>query len=352
MTSARDAGALLWALAAYQRLLPAVRREQRRWLTPATAIPDPSLRAAAWEALQEKGGNAEATAVFGILAPRPHRATAVRAMTALQTAVDYLDSLGEQASAGDPLADGLLLHRALEEAVSPGSPTSDWYRLHPHREDNGYLLALVRACRQEVSALPGWGAVARLARGAARRCGEGQSQTHAAMSDGGVGLRAWAEALDAPSGYLWWEIAAGASSSVAIHALIAAAADPQTAPHEAELIEAAYFPPIGALTVLLDDMVDLERDRAAGEHNYLGYCSGPEAAADRLALLAERAREEVASAPRRHRHAAILAGVAGFYLASPRAPADYAVPIRRRLLTSLGSSARLALAAVRLRRRD
>lgn len=350
MSSVPDIGALLWALSLYrQRVLPAVRREQRRWLALAARIPDPSLRAVAQMAFRDKGANAEATAVFAILAPRAHRERALRAMTVLQTAVDYLDSLGEQAI-DDPLADGLALHRALEEAMAPGTETSDWYRLHPYADDAGYLHALVEACRRELATLPAWAAVALRARLAARRCGEGQSQTHAATADGGERLRAWAASLAAPRGYLWWEVAAGASSSVGAHALIAAAADPRTGTEDAQLIEAAYFPPIGSLTVLLDDLVDREQDHAREEHNYIDYYPDPRAAADRVGFLARRADEAVARLPRRHRHGAILAGVAGFYLASPGATGDYAVPIRHRLLETLGSSARLALAAVRLRR--
>lgn len=55
-------------------------------------------------------------------------------------------------------------------------------------------------------------------------------------------------------------MAAGASSSVAAQALIAAAADAKTTPEEVGLVDAAYFPPIGALTVLLDDLVDRDED--------------------------------------------------------------------------------------------
>jgi tetraprenyl-beta-curcumene synthase len=352
MLAARDSGAFVWALVRYRRgILPVVRREQERWAARAAEIPDQSLRAAAGMAIREKGANAEATAVFAILAPRANRTRALRAMTALQTAVDYLDALGERAGE-DPLADGLALHRALEEALSPGTATSDWYRLHPHREDGGFLAELVAACRDELVALPAWDAVAAAVARSARRCGQGQSQTHAAAADRGARLREWAEGLDAPSGYSWWEIAAGACSSVAAHAQIAAAADPRTGAGEAKLIEAAYFPPTGALTVLLDDLVDRERDHLEGEHNYIDYYRGPDAAADRLGLIARRAREAIAPLRRRRRHAAILAGIAGFYLASPRASGEYGSPIRRRLLESLGSGARLALAAVRLRRRS
>jgi tetraprenyl-beta-curcumene synthase len=363
MALADEAATLGWALLAHRRsVVPRVRAEQRRWTGLAAAIPDPALREAALAALRGKGANAEATGVFALLAPRARRAGALRAIIALQTAVDYLDTLGERPQE-DPLAAGLALHAALPEALDPGGERSRRYRRFPRSEDGGYLAALVDACRCEVAALPGRAAALPAARRAARRCGEGQSHTHAAGEDGGARLRAWAEGLALPAGpgggpaqppppYRWWEVAAGASSSVAAHALIAAAADGRTGAAEAEAIDAAYFPPVGALTVLLDDLVDREADRAAGEHNYLGYYAGAAEAAERLALLAARAREATAKLRHRRRHAAILAGVAAFYLSSPAADSEYAEPIRKRMLETLEGTARLALAAMRIRRRD
>lgn len=346
--------AVISALIAYERrILPPVRGELERWSASASTIPDPVLREAALSALRDKGRNVEATAVFAILAPRPHRAGALRAMTALQIAVDYLDSLGE-APVDDPLADGLALHRAIRDAVSPGEPVAsdEWYSHHPQREDGGYLAALVAACRVQVAALPSTGVVAPILGRVAARCGEGQSHTHAAARIGGEELEAWATGLQAPPGYLWWELAAGAGSSVAAHALLAAAADRQTTAEEAALIDAAYFPPIGALTVLLDDLIDRDEDLAGDQHNYLGYCANEEEAARRIGLLASRARTATAHLRRARRHRAILAGVAAFYLSAAPANSGYARPIRERLLESLGPTVRLVMVAMRLRHHD
>ena len=336
-----------YALAVYRRsIVPRVHRELRRWEALAEAIPDPTLRGHALAALREKGRNVEATAVFAILAPRRYRGTAVGAMAAFQVAIDYLDSLSEQ-DAADQLANGLQLHRALTDALSPGTALADWYRLHPQREDGGYLQALVTACRQAVGSLPSQASALPLARRAAGRCGEGQSYTHAAAQEGPARLEAWASRQDCPPGYLWWEVAAGASSSVAAHALIAAAADPSATEEEAALIDAAYFPPIGALSVLLDDLVDRDDDLATGAHNYMAYYASNLAAADRLALISARAK--AASTQLRHgpRHTAILSGIAGFYLSTPEARTPYAEPIRTRIIDSLGATVRPIIVAMR-----
>ena len=176
----RDGVAVGRALAVYRgRIVPLVRRELGRWREAAAAIPDPTLRGQALAALEEKGRNVEATAVFATQAPRSTRAAATRAMVALQVAIDYLDTLGEQ-EIPRPLENGLRLHRSLVAAIIPGTEAADWYSLHPQRNDGGYLAGLVADCQRSVAALPSATAILPFARRAIARCGEGQSHTHAA----------------------------------------------------------------------------------------------------------------------------------------------------------------------------
>lgn len=298
----------LATLARYRAaILPVVDGELELWSARAAGIPDQFLREQAIAALTEKRGNVEATAALVTLAPRRGRHAVVRASTALQVAVDYLDTLGEEGGP-DQLADGLRLHESLVAALTPGAEPRDWYAHHPCGEDGGYLDALVAACQAAVATLPSPAALP-AARRAVGRCGAGQSHTHA---DGGVGLDAWATTLAAPPGLRWWEAAAGASSSVGAHALIALAGTPGASAADAELVAAAYDPWIGALTVLLDDFVDRERDARDGEHNYLRYCD--EEASARIDFLVAGARRALRDVPRRATHEAILNGVLAYYL--------------------------------------
>ncbi len=301
----------LATLARYRAaVLPVVERELERWSSRAATVPDPVLRRSATGALAEKRGNVEATAALMTLAPRRGRLATVRASTALQVAVDYLDTLGEDGGP-DRLADGLRLHESLVAALTPGAGPLDWYAHHPRSDDGGYLDALVAACQAAVATFPS-PAVLPAARRAAARCGAGQSHTHA---DGGAGLEAWAATIDSAPGLRWWETAAGASSSVGAHALIALAGTPGASAAEAELLTAAYDPWIGALTVLLDDLVDRDRDARDGEHNYLRHY-GEEAPA-RIDLLVDGARRALRDLPRRGTHEAILNGVLAYYLGDP-----------------------------------
>jgi len=300
----REAGAAASALGAYlTTVLPRARRELKR-LGP---LPE------------AKAKNAEAVAVFATLAPRPARAAVVRAIVALQVAIDLRDENEESGRAAGSEATTRI--ERLEEA---------W--------------------RQEVASLPAHEAVLPQLERAVDRCQEGQLHTHLAAGAGPEPLERWALGLETPSGYRWWEAAAAASSSVAAHALIAAAADPATTAETAALIDAAYQPPVGALTVFLDDLVDRDEDRAAGEHNYLRYYASAEEATNRLSLIAERAQELLSPLPNADRHRAILAGVAAFYLSAPAAETAFAQPIRSRLLDVCGPGAGLLTAFMRLRR--
>jgi tetraprenyl-beta-curcumene synthase len=300
MQATREIAAAVSALFAYlTTVLPRVRRELKE-LGP---LPEAKAR------------NAEAVAVFATLAPRHRRAAVVRAIVALQVAIDRLDVLEE----------------AGWEACKAG------------------LTDLHETWRREVAQLPAGAATLPLIERTVERCAAGQRHTHAAAGDAEE-LQRWAEELEAPAGYLWFEVAAGASSSVAAHALIAAAADPRTTAETAAAIDAVYHPPVGALTVLLDDLVDLDADRSAGEHNYTAYYASPEDAAVRLGLIADRAGAAIGQLPRLRRHRAILSGVAAYYLGAAKAETKLGRAIRERLFGSLGPGTRLLVAFTRLRR--
>src|SRR5580700_8193316 len=87
---------------------PKVRAELSRWEARATQIEDPELRTLALHTLQGEGFAAEVAATLITLTPHRHRATAVRAVVALEVMYDYLDGLTEQ-PAPDPIANGRLL---------------------------------------------------------------------------------------------------------------------------------------------------------------------------------------------------------------------------------------------------
>lgn len=351
LSAVRDLLAVVGALTTYSfTIVPRVRRELRAWEGLARTIPDPILRAHALATLSEKATNAEAAAVFAILAPRARRAEVVALMTSFQALTDYLDTISEQ-PATDPLGNSLRLHEALSDALRRAPPSTDYYLHHPQHDDGGYVEQLVASCRGRFHALPCAAAVLAVALRAASRCGEGQSYTHDAIHHGSDRLAAWAHGLERPVGYRWWELVAGASSSVAVHALFAFAAQPHATAEEGELIDAAYFPSIGALTVLLDNLVDRDQDAATGGHNYLTYYASNREAAGRVADITGEAVAHVRGLLHARRHLAIVAGVAGFYLSTPEVRTPYADPITAAILGRVGGTVRPILALMRLKQR-
>jgi len=343
--------ALVRALALFAvSIVPSVRVQLRAWERVAQTIPDPTLRAAALNSLRDKASNAEAAAVFSTLAPRARRREVIALLAGLQILTDFLDTISEMAVA-QPLRNGLALHAALVDAVQPRARTASYYRHHPQQDDGGYLAQLVAFCQRHVDALPAACVIETLLVRAARRCGAGQSYTHDAIHRGPETLARWARAEAAGSDYRWWEVAAGASSSVPLHALVALASDARMTPEEAARVDAAYCPGIGSLTVLLDNLVDRDADTHVGGHSYLVYYDSVAHVASRIAEIVAMAQTATSRLRARRRHETILVGVLGFYLSGPGAGTDYARPVRKHVLERAGPALWLILRVMRVRRR-
>jgi len=261
----------------------------------------------------------QGAALFAVLAPRARRAQTVRALVAFQAAYNYLDTLAEQSSA-DPVENARRLHRALPAALDPSAKHEDYYAYHPQREDGGYLLAMVEACRASVGALPSFPLVARSTQAAAARIVEFQSLSSGAPQGGHDGLERWArEQTPRESGLRWWESAAAGGSSLGVHALIGASAQPTLDSREVAAIDDTYFPWIGALHSLLDSVIDVAEDERDGQHNLLSHYASPADAAARLSFLAGRARSAARTLARSRRHEAIFIAMVCHYLSVPAA---------------------------------
>jgi tetraprenyl-beta-curcumene synthase len=330
-------------------VLPAARAEHARWTERAAAIPDPELRRTAHESLAKRG-NIEGAALFAVLAPADHRASAIRALVAFQTAYNYLDALSEQPSA-DPAGNADQLHQALLTALHLHADHDDYYAHNPRRDDGGYLHAIVDACRDALAELPSFPAVAVTARVAAARIVDFQTLNLAERDGGHAALRSWAsEATPGRSGLEWWETAAAAGSSLSVHALIAAAATPDLDPFDARAIDAVYFPWAGALHSLLDSLVDRDEDRRGGRACLLDHYGSTTFAAVRLDTLAARTLRAAAALDRPAHHRVIVTAMCSYYLSAPQCDTAEAQAIHRALARALGLPLAVAVAIFRGRR--
>jgi tetraprenyl-beta-curcumene synthase len=329
-------------------VFPSARGQLRHWRRQARAIPDPRLRDLAVTTLAAERGNLEGAAAFAVLAPRVHRREVTRAAVAFQALYDYVDTLAEQPVV-DPLAHGRAMHSALPAALDPSLPHADYYEHAFSCQDGGYVERLIESCRTALGGLPSFDAVRPSALAATCRMVDYQALNHTCSGDR-AGLRNWADGLTPPDCDLrWWEAAAGAASSMGVFALMAAAGRPGLTRAQAEEMESAYFPWVGALHVLLDSLVDWADDLDSGDHSLVEHYCCPQEAARRLAGIAEQALTATGEVAQSAQHALILAAMASFYLARPTTLAPAAQPAATGVLQAFGSLATPAVAVLRVR---
>ncbi len=344
-----DAIAFVAVAARYLVLvLPQVRRERARWRAYAEEIPSDGLRATAYASLLKRG-NIEGAALFAVLAPRAHRRETIRSLVAFQAAYNYLDALSELSSP-EPQANARRLHQALLGALQPSAAQPDYYAYHPDASDGGYLAALVEACRDGLLRLPAHALFTATLATAAARIAEFQALNLSESQGGQVELEAWAATLPGSRALAWWERAAGAGSSLAVHALIATAARASVEATVAEQIGGAYFPTIGALHSLLDSVVDRDEDRDKGQRSLLEHYRSPLHQCASLTMLASEARVacELLPSPRTHR--AILIAMCSYYLSAPQCRSDQDCATRTHLTDVLGSTLQLSIRLFTTRR--
>jgi tetraprenyl-beta-curcumene synthase len=318
----------------WMTVAPVVRAELARWESVAQRIPDPELQALALGKLREEGFNAQVAAILATVAPRAQRARAVAAIVALEVLFDYLDGLTESPAA-DALREGRDLYRAFIDAVAPAREAGgDYYRFHP-RSESCYLVELVAAVRGSLGALPAATATGEVIMRSAARCAEAQVRVHAVAREGTAQVERWAISEAAGGALEWREFLASAASSVlAMHALIAAAADDATTPARALAIDAIYLP-ICVMPSMLDSSVDYELDARAGHAGFARFYQDQYVLAQRLGKVADQVLAAAPSAPNGAHCIVMLAGIVAYYTSNPRAENDFARPVlellRRRL---------------------
>lgn len=332
--------------------------ELRRWRRRAEEIEDRSLHALAVSKLRSEHFNAQVATTLTTLVNRRLRPAAIEAIVALEVLFDHLDGVSEELGE-DPLREAIEILSPLREAVkvappdtpsrtdppdTPSRTDSPDTPLTTHRprasvpatDDRGYVAELVQAVRDAIAPLPAISVVSRSLLAAAERCIEAQAHMHAAPSIGEEEVRAWATA-NAKDGPLHWRehLAGGASSVLAMHCLIVAAADERTTAAEAAALDELYLC-IGVMSTTLDSVIDRERDLRAGAVNHTDRYESPEELSEALISVCERAVTLSAAVPHGAHHVMTLTGVLAYYLSSPLARNPYAEAVTDGLNRSLG----------------
>jgi tetraprenyl-beta-curcumene synthase len=323
---------------------PVMWHELARWRREASAIADPNLRGLALEKLDDEAFNAEVAATLATLAPATRRGPTVKAIVALEVLFDYLDGRTEQAS-DDPRADG---ERAFAPFIAAVSGRASQRREAERGSEAEYVWALSDCVAECAGGLPAFAAVRELATGAAERCARAQTRLHAAATLGDRQLRRWAEGASIGSGLEWQEYAGGCASSVlAAHALIAAAAQESISRQQAAAIDRAYLA-IGALVTTLDSLIDEPQDAARGEPGFLRLFDDREHMRTRVTALTRLALARARDAPNGAHHAMTLAGVAAYYTSHPGSRSQRARPVAAAVRRELAPTIWPTLAVMRV----
>jgi tetraprenyl-beta-curcumene synthase len=333
------------------RVLPLARVAMAHWQAKAQAIPAVGLREAADRALTKRG-NIEGAVLFATLAPAADtRWATVRAIVAFQTAYNYADALSEVES-DHPQANADQLHQALLCALHPEAEEVDYYEYYPGDDDDGgFLTDLVGVCRCAVASLPAWDAAAPLAREAAGRIADFQTLNLPDRYGAQAALSTWgSEVSGGHPGLLWWEGAAAGGSSLAVHALVATAADRGTDGYLTRAVADSYFPWAGAVHSLLDSLVDREEDADLGQQSLLDYYADPWFAAWRLGALASASCDALEALPNASKHRVILTAMCSYYLSSPERYTREGSCITKRLTSAIGWSLPVATTMFRSKR--
>lgn len=350
LSSLDDVFALLAANIDYWlTIVPTARSELKRWRDHARSIPTPVLREQALKKLSTEALNSEGATIFALLAPRANRRRLICLIVAYQAMYDYLDAVNEE-PAFSPLHAGLQLHHALLDTVQRGHSNTNYYANRVGRDDGGYLRALVDTCRDRLSALPCRTAVTPTLVVAIKRCSEAQAHNHAGAVEGYDSLIYWSERQAPESVYLWWELAAAGVSSLALHAVLAAAATPGMTSYEAQRIGAAYFPSVCAISALLDSLIDLERDANTTNHRFAAHYISSDHAAERYAAIIVDAETQLSRLQQARRHRVLLAGVLGYYLSAREARSEFAYTVTEKATNAVSSTIWPVLAVMRIRR--
>ncbi len=323
---------------------PIVREQVKQWEQHAKDIPDETLRTLALEKIHSEHFNAEVAATLATLAPRAYRRTAIEAIVAYEVMYDYLDGLTELPTA-DPIRDGRQLFKAFTDAISPDAGTdSDYYRYHSS-DDDGYLATLAHTVRVALGKLPGALAVTAAAIASATRCAEAQTRVHAA-EQGAATLEEWASEQAEGTCLQWRAFIAGAAASVlAVHALIAAAADRRTTPEQATAIDNTYLS-ISAVSTMLDSLIDYKLDSTSGTPWYLKLYERPSQLGDELATVARGAKVKASALRHPGHHAMTIIGVVAYYTSAPAADDRFSRPLITRIQRELRPVITAALAVM------
>lgn len=321
----------------YARVRPNLKRQYEHWMAHARCIPDPELRRQAVASLSLKKFHLEGGLVYVAQVPL-YTQTLVSLITAYQTLCDYLDNLCDRSTSHDG-ADFRQLHLSLQDALTPGQPLQSYYAFRRDREDGGYMAALVQTCQKSCALLPSFAVVQARVLELSRLYSDLQVHKHILPQLREQALADWHGQHGHRYPELQWqEFAAATGSTLGIFELLCQAGQVAPDVQLMRAIDAAYFPWVSALHIMLDYLVDLDEDRLGGDLNFIQHYRSDAEALERINFIVLRARAALQNVPAQQRrfHELIVDGLIAFYLADKKVKHGRARPLAQKLRRQVG----------------
>ncbi|MEQ6377601.1 tetraprenyl-beta-curcumene synthase family protein [Bacillaceae bacterium S4-13-56] len=303
----------------YKKIFPAVHRELAYWTSRAQNIENSELRKQALASIDSKTFHCEGGGIYAILSPKRYKEV-IRFIVAYQTISDYLDNLCDRSTSLDP-ADFDLLHQSMIDALSPGQPTQNYYRLREDQQDQGYLEDLVKTCQQVVRQIPDYESVVypymiKLA----QYYRDLQVHKHVKVEERVPRLTKWFEESqnDLKENISWFEFSACAGSTLGIFCLVAYGLNGVLTESLVKRIYQGYFPYMQGLHILLDYYIDQKEDSREGDLNFCSYYDSEEHMRERFLHFIEETQQRVKNLPNERFHRYIQKGLVGMYLADQK----------------------------------
>ncbi len=301
----------------YRYVLPVVKRELQEWQTFAQRINDAELKKQAMDSLIAKKFHCEGGAIYAS-ANLSMRHILIPLIVAFQTISDYLDNLCDRSTSLDPI-DFRRLHQSMLDAVQPDAVLQDYYEFHSEKDDNGYLVALVRRCQACIQRLPAYGIVQDSIKEFVHLYVDLQVYKHIHSEKREQELRNWWEIHRHHHPDLAWnEFAAATGSTLGVFMLFQAASQAEGTLTLNQEIKDAYFPYVCGLHILLDYLIDQDEDERGGDLNFCVYYRSKDDMLSRITHIADKARERVMFLENPKFHLMIIEGLLALYLSDPK----------------------------------
>jgi tetraprenyl-beta-curcumene synthase len=324
----------------YKKIIPIVHRQLDFWQEKAKQIPNEELKTQAIASICHKTFHCEGGSIYALFAEE-NREEIIRFIVAYQTISDYLDNLCDRSTSLDS-EDFRALHQSMLDALTPGEPLKNYYRLRADQEDGGYLHALVSTCQDVLGRIKDYPLIAQKLHFLATIYCDLQVHKHIQIEKRVPALQNWfAKHKETLPDMTWYEFSACSGSTLGIFYLVSYASGQKITEEIVENVMGSIFPWVQGLHILMDYFVDQSEDKQEGDLNFCFYYEDDAQMRSRFSHFLTMANETAGKLPNSSFQQMINNGLIGIYLADAKVQKQVPVKkIGKFLLKKAGGQAR------------